>query len=411
MQLRYDAVVIGAGPSGATAAILLARAGWSVALVEQKVFPRRKVCGEVISATNFPILTELGVMASLRTYAGPQLREVALYTDQDPIVAPLPRLDGVEVEYSCTCAREHLDLLLLESARAHGVTVWSPWQAKRLEQTASGRFVCWIQVLESKDREAPIQLSATVFICAHGSWDVGGLPTQAYKRNHQAGDLFAFKAHLRGCELRPGLLPVLAFEGGYGGIVRIDADRTTFAFCVRRDVLHQCRLQWPGLPAAEAVQQYVIAKVRGLENIVANAKMDGPWLAVGPLRPGLRPVHTHGALAIGNALCESHPLIGEGMSMAIQSAWLLCEYLKHQQPASLDDQALARIAETFIREWRHRYSWRMRTASVLAHAAMRPTLVKTALPCLRRYPLLLTLAARLAGKAAPVQRIRHGLPM
>src|SRR5437016_2497832 len=57
----FDAVVIGGGPAGATAALLLAEAGWAVALIEQKQFPRRKVCGEYLSATNWPLLTRLGI--------------------------------------------------------------------------------------------------------------------------------------------------------------------------------------------------------------------------------------------------------------------------------------------------------------------------------------------------------------
>ncbi|MGH8229304.1 MAG: FAD-dependent oxidoreductase, partial [Steroidobacteraceae bacterium] len=35
MQASFDAVIVGAGPAGTTAAILLARAGWSVALLER----------------------------------------------------------------------------------------------------------------------------------------------------------------------------------------------------------------------------------------------------------------------------------------------------------------------------------------------------------------------------------------
>ena len=55
MSAHFDAIIIGAGPAGSAAAILLARAGWSVALVVRQPFPRRKVCGECIAASNLPL--------------------------------------------------------------------------------------------------------------------------------------------------------------------------------------------------------------------------------------------------------------------------------------------------------------------------------------------------------------------
>ena len=72
----YDALVIGAGPAGSTAAIILSRAGWSVAVVEKTPFPRRKVCGEFISATSWPLLRELGASDALLAHAGPEIRRV-----------------------------------------------------------------------------------------------------------------------------------------------------------------------------------------------------------------------------------------------------------------------------------------------------------------------------------------------
>jgi menaquinone-9 beta-reductase len=63
--LRYDALIVGGGPAGATAAILLAQTGWRVAVAEKKPFPRRKVCGEFVSATSWPLLRELWVWRSL----------------------------------------------------------------------------------------------------------------------------------------------------------------------------------------------------------------------------------------------------------------------------------------------------------------------------------------------------------
>jgi menaquinone-9 beta-reductase len=50
MQHRdYDALVVGAGPAGASAAFQLASAGMRVALIEKARFPREKLCGGLLS--------------------------------------------------------------------------------------------------------------------------------------------------------------------------------------------------------------------------------------------------------------------------------------------------------------------------------------------------------------------------
>jgi 2-polyprenyl-6-methoxyphenol hydroxylase-like FAD-dependent oxidoreductase len=76
MTADADALVIGAGPAGAAAAIFLAQAGWHVVLVEQSVYPRQKVCGECLTAGGLAVLDELGVGAQVREHAGPELRDI-----------------------------------------------------------------------------------------------------------------------------------------------------------------------------------------------------------------------------------------------------------------------------------------------------------------------------------------------
>ena len=49
-MIEYDAVVVGAGPSGSTAAFYLARAGAKVLLVDKAKFPREKPCGGGVTA-------------------------------------------------------------------------------------------------------------------------------------------------------------------------------------------------------------------------------------------------------------------------------------------------------------------------------------------------------------------------
>ena len=47
---KFDAIVVGAGPSGSTCAYFLARAGLSILLVDRATFPRDKPCGGGITA-------------------------------------------------------------------------------------------------------------------------------------------------------------------------------------------------------------------------------------------------------------------------------------------------------------------------------------------------------------------------
>ena len=61
----YDAVIVGAGPAGATAGYYLAKAGKHVALLEKATFPRDKRCGDAWCQPALDILEEMGVLRDL----------------------------------------------------------------------------------------------------------------------------------------------------------------------------------------------------------------------------------------------------------------------------------------------------------------------------------------------------------
>ncbi len=412
MNSRYDALIIGAGVAGATAAILLAQAGWSVAIVEKHRFPRRKVCGECIAASNLPLLEALGIGAVFERLAGAQLRRVGLFVGDDMLIAELPGYAHPVHRWGRALGREHLDTLLLQRAADCGASVWQPWTVRTLTRTGD-RHECAMKALDS-DREAT--LSATLLIDAHGSWEslpsgvaarpagtwrAADIEEPALRTPPRGSDLFAFKGNFKGADLDADLLPVLAFPGGYGGMVKAADDELTIACCIRRDALQAIRAKAAGERAAHAVQRHLQASCRGVREALRGARQHNAWLSVGPIRPGIREAaDAGGRFAIGNAAGEAHPILGEGISMAIQSAWLLCTSLLSAPNADASACNNAGMAATYRSAWQRSFSGRIRTASIFSQLAMRPTAASALLPVLRRWPRLLSVGARLGGKVS-----------
>ena len=162
MHSPFDAIVLGAGPAGATAALLLARAGWSVALVEKTAFPRRKVCGEFLSATNLPLLRELGLCERFLEVAGPDVRRVAIFAGNETVVSDMPRLGSDIHGWGHALGREHLDTMLVERAAAMGARIFQPYAVSELRSYGEA-YEC---VMRASDTRT---LRARVVIAAHGS--------------------------------------------------------------------------------------------------------------------------------------------------------------------------------------------------------------------------------------------------
>ncbi|MGZ9032761.1 MAG: NAD(P)/FAD-dependent oxidoreductase, partial [Burkholderiaceae bacterium] len=395
---KFDAVIIGAGPAGSAAAILLAGAGWSVALVERQPFPRRKVCGECLAASNLPLLRTLGVGEAFDASAGPELRQVTLLRGDRSVLADLPAADDDRDKWGRALGRETLDTLLLEQARAAGATVIQPWSVQAIVGVP-GAWRCEVRAVDSA---ALLRLRAPIVIDAHGSWE--DLPSDRPQRRlaRNAADLFAFKANFRGASLAEGAIHVLSLDGGYGGMVIADGGTTTVACCVRRDRLCEVRGAAPGLRAGDAVEAWLQRECGGVCKALRNAVRDGPWLASGPLDPGVRIDGNDTIFRIGNAAGEAHPILGEGMSMALQSAALLCSHLV-AQPLARGASAVALQAELqrrYAADWRREFLPRLRVAAAFAHVAMRPTSAATLMTVVRHWPGLLTRGARWGGKVS-----------
>jgi flavin-dependent dehydrogenase len=190
-------------------------------------------------------------------------------------------------------------------------------------------------------------------------------------------------------------------------MVHTDGGRVSLSCCIRRDQLEACRRQWPHERAGAAVLAHIAASCKGVALALSSATLDGAWLSSGPLRTGIRTFGRDGIFAVGNAAAEAHPIVAEGISMAIQSSILLCEELiarpEVRSDVSRSGRALEAIRDAYTMAWRRNFSRRFYAAAVFAHLFMRPVSTRIAVRVLKHFPQLLTEGARWSGKAEPLR--------
>jgi menaquinone-9 beta-reductase len=134
--MRNTAVIIGAGPGGAAAAVRLAQRGVkNVVLVDKDRFPREKTCGSALSPNGLKMADELGI--------GVDVKRLGYHIHSLKVVTPgnremhLTTGEGAAV----VLLRKHFDNLLVDRARALGVDFRGGFRASELVRDGRGRVV------------------------------------------------------------------------------------------------------------------------------------------------------------------------------------------------------------------------------------------------------------------------------
>jgi flavin-dependent dehydrogenase len=305
----------------------------------------------------------------------------------------MPAVSGRFGQWGRAIGREHFDLLMLQAAVRAGADLWQPFRVANIEPLNH------VWRCEIRHGNNCTSLFARTIVAANGSWEKSPwLPDCSTP--HKASDLLAFKAHFDGADLALDLMPLLVFPGGYGGIVRSDAGRVSLSCCISRRTLDQCRKNEER--AGDAVLRHLRHSCGGVAEALKRAKLEGSWLSAGPIRPGIRPTFYEGVFRVGNAAGEAHPIIAEGISMAVQSAWLLGRTLISEQNSLDNPSILADVGRTYAASWRAHFASRIHAAAVFAHTLMRPESAALALALPKRFPAVITFCAALSGKTKKI---------
>jgi menaquinone-9 beta-reductase len=362
---NYDVIVAGGGPAGASAAIHLARGGVRVLLVEQKKFPRAKLCGEFISPECQSHFEKLGV-ASAMTASGPALlNETVFYSSKGRHVAvPSNWFSGGRAAYGLS--RAVMDEVLLRAAQDNDVAVHE--NASITEPIIDGKRVAGVRAKvdgSHRDFRAPITIDAT------GRARILSRKISHASQNNKRPSLVAFKAHLKNTKVTPGACEIYFYPGGYGGLSTVEAGTSNLCFIIAADHVKHCNSN------PETVLRECVMKNRRAAYTLETAEASSEWLSASWERFGRqRPSPAPGLLAIGDCAAFIDPFTGSGMLMALESGELVAQVILRSAQNPHGYGVTGDLETDYTVTYRRTFDSRLRICGLLRRAAFSPRLAE-----------------------------------
>lgn len=355
---HFDVVIAGAGPAGSSLAIRLSMKGLRVALVEQKRFPRHKLCGEFISPECLSHFRELGVLDQLGA-TGVELKRTVFYTRRSTSVAVPSEWFGQGAN-ALGLSRAKMDHALLERALELGVAVFEEHNVTRLcyeSNAVSG-------LIASDGNGDKVEIIAPLTVDATGRSRVlsRSVEKSQGRTMRSKADFVAFKTHLTGVNIPSGDCEIYAYRGGYGGCSGIENGRHNLCFIV------SARLAKQHSGDGESIMQNVLFTNQRAKDALKNAKVAEPWLAVAIESYGrfnLAPAE--GLIAVGDAAAFIDPFTGSGILLALE-----CSRIAAAAIAANKKQNFANLADAYSERHRQSFDRRLRVSSLLRNMAFVP---------------------------------------
>ncbi len=307
--MRVDVVIIGAGPAGSAAAIVAARSGRSVLVVDRATFPRDKCCGDGLTALALRLGEGLGLDPS-PIEGWQEVEDLVIHPPGGRSTRyPLPRGDGL---YAAVVPRAQYDAALLDLARSAGAEV------------RDGHGLTGITVegdAATLDVESLGAVQATTVVAADGMWSptrkLLGLASSGYRGEWQAFRQYVADVGPAAADLHvwfePDLLP------GYAWSFPLPDGRANVGFGVLRGgrvAVGDTGRIWDGLMERPAIRAVLgdTARPEGRRSAwPIPARVDAAVLDHGPV------------LFVGDAASATDALTGEGIGQALQTGILAAE--------------------------------------------------------------------------------------
>ena len=331
----HDIAIIGGGLAGLVSSIELARRGWSVLVIERKVYPFHRVCGEYISNEVLPYLTHLGLNTN---------ELGAKYISRFQFTSPSGRVLETGLDLGgFGISRYLLDFELYQLAQRSGV------QFVLGEAVENANFVAQ---KEGSFFEITVQ-NGQIYRAkmALGTYGKNAKMDKVLDRDftHKKSPYLGVKYHIR-TDFPQDLIALHNFKAGYCGISAIEADKYCLCYLTTRDNLRQHG-------SVAEMERAVLHQNPHLKRIFTESTFlyDRPEVINEFSFAPKQAIENH-ILMVGDAAGLITPLCGNGMAMAIHGAKIA---------AALTDQFLQskisrpELEANYQRAWRAQFSTRL----------------------------------------------------
>lgn len=343
----FDLAIVGGGPAGAHLALRQAAAGRSVVLLERRVFPRAKPCGEFLGPQCLPLLEEVGLLDDVRRAGARTIGGLSLFGYGHRVDGRFGTIASAHEAFTNGLAlgRERLDEIALRAAAARGVCVLEGHSVRGLVRDANGA-VLGVDALDAHGEPLTVRARTTIGAdglhsrVAHALGVVERVPWLSRLAITTRVEGFTLDGRAEVHFIRGGYFALSPVEGGASRVNLVvdlaapGGGRSRIAGCFREHLQRApdlCDRLAPHLGEAQHFD------------------------ALGPLATRTRAQVFDGAALVGDACGYVDPLTGEGLYFAMRGAELLHTHLELAAARGRTGAtALSGYARARTREFGHR---------------------------------------------------------
>lgn len=333
----YDVLIVGGRVAGASTALLLARAGLRVGVLERSRAGTDTLSTHALMRAGVLQLSRWGVLPDLVSAGTPAIRSTVFhYGDGDTTQVSLRSSPGVDALYA---PRRHLlDRVLIETAAASGADVLHETPALGLQRAEDGR-VLGVRVPGGSGGEIPIRAGLTVGADGIGSLIAREVAAPYLSRGRSASALlYRYVADV----------PSAGYVWGYGsgaaaGLIPTNAGETCVFVSTTPSRMRALRRRGVD-PAFDSLLDALPAPVADAVRAGGEAGRVHGWRGV----PGhVRRSYGPGWALVGDAGYFRDPITTHGITDALRDAELLSDAVLARGGADTSpDDALAAYQHT-----------------------------------------------------------------